>query len=167
MAKEIILTANEVKEFKVATKVAETYGWLLDNVPDGTDSDKVQAFASALAARKDNMLDLWEFKAYIEKLADNLKTACKAAANVIPTEDLPSFVKLSKQSYTYGFTAEGAAAQIAEGLVQGNLCTANDLYNGLTVNALAKAAGFTVDKLVSMYPDLIEAKPKDRTLTIK
>lgn len=75
-------------------------------------------------------------------------------------------VSWSKQSYTYKF-AEGAAAAVAETLIDKGLVTPQQLYNTLSVTAVAKAAGLTTDKLIDMFPDTIIADPKERTLSIK
>ena len=95
----------------------------------------------------------------------------KHSFNVGSWEDLPDekggpSIKWSKQSYTYGWT-EGAARVVAEKMIESNLCTAEQLYDQVTVTGLCKACGITTEKLLDMFDGAVEVKPKARTLIIK
>ena len=113
--------------------------------------------------------DLWELKATFEKAAESIKVAVKHAFNIGTADELPNEgfkVSWSKQSFTYKF-AEGAAAAVAETLIDKGLVTPQQLYNTLSVTAVAKAAGITTEKLIDMMPDTIIAEPIERTLSFK
>lgn len=167
MSNEVILTPEEIKEFRVTTRVADTYKWLLDNVPDGKDADKVSEFAHAIASKKESMLDLWEFRAYIKKLSDNLELACKAAANVIPDDERPEFIALSKASKTYKFTADGSAQFVANKVIEMGFCGEDELFARLTVKNIADASGMKIEKVAELFPDDITFTESARVLKIK
>ena len=74
---------------------------------------------------------------------------------------------LSKQSYTYDFE-EGQAHVIANNLMEcGLIANKEQLFDCVTVSAMQKAAGITMDKMLELYHDGIVIKPKERTLKIK
>ena len=52
-------------------------------------------------------------------------------------------------------------------MIESNLCTAEQIFDQVTVTGLCKACGITTEKLLSMFDGAIEEKPKARTLIIK
>ena len=70
------------------------------------------------------------------------------------------------QTYTYEFRP-GAGAVVANILVNKKLVAKDALLETVTVSAMSKASGLTVEKIMDMFPDTIEQKPKDRTLNMK
>ena len=114
--------------------------------------------------------DLWELKATFEKAAESIKVAVKHAFNIGTADELPNEgfkVSWSKQSYTYEFE-EGQAHVIANNLMEcGLISNKEQLFDCVTVSAMQKAAGITMDKMLELYHDGIVIKPKERTLKIK
>lgn len=167
MAKEVmILTTTEISENLFASEGAKScYEFAMQNA--GLDMDE-GAVANFVAQRnaKSGWRDLWELKALCEKTAASIKEVCKHSFNVGSAEDLPSFAKWAKQSFTYEFQ-EGAAVSVAEGLMEKGLVSNEEFLKQLTVSQVVKASGLTVEKLADLFPDVILAKPKERTLTIK
>ncbi|MCQ2096800.1 MAG: hypothetical protein MJY87_02515 [Fibrobacter sp.] len=167
MAREVmILTTKEISENLFASEGAKScYEFAMKNA--GLDMDE-GAVANFVAQRnaKSGWRDLWELKAWCEKTAASIKEVSKHTFNVGTAEELPSYVKWTKQSYTYEFQ-EGAAAAVAEALIKKRLVTKEQLLNTVSVAAMVKAAGLTTEKLMDMFPDTILEKPKERTLSIK
>ena len=54
----------------------------------------------------------------------------------------------------------------ATGAITKNL-PKEQLFDALTVTAMQKAAGITIDKMLEIFHDGIVIKPKERTLTVK
>lgn len=165
-SKVMILTTNEIAENLYASAGAkEAYDFAVKNA--GMDmSDEGMADFVVRRNEKTGWRDLWELKAWCEKTAASIKEMMKHSFNVGPEEQLPNYVKWAKQSFTYEF-AEGAGAMVAEGLAKKHLCSREDFLAQLTVSQVIKASGLSVDKLNDLFPDVIVAKPKERTLSIK
>lgn len=164
--KTMIITADEIKNNLVATEAAlDAYAFALKFAGMPMDEGQLADFITRRNT-KSGWIDLWEFKAWCEKTAASIKDAAKHTFNVGTADQLPSCVKWAKQSYTYEF-ADGAAAPVANALVAKRLVTKDQLLACLKVGDIAKAAGITTEKLIEMFPDTINEKPKERTLTIK
>lgn len=164
--KIMVVEPEEIKKNLVATDAALfAYEFALKHAGMPMDEGQLADFISQRNA-KGGWIDLWEFKAWCEKTAASIKEAVKHTFNVGTAEELPSFAKWNKQSYTYEF-AEGAGAAVANALVAKRLVTKDQLLACLTVSNISKASGLTTEKLVEMFPDTIIEKPKERTLTIK
>lgn len=121
---------------------------------------------------KSGWLDLMKFAKQLEALAKDIKTNVKYAWNVGTSEYIPDkkeagyTVSWSKQSYTYEFE-EGQARVIAQSLIDSGLTTKEQLFDEVSVTAMCKAAGITMDKMLELFHEGIIIKPKERTLTIK
>lgn len=149
-----------------AYKFALEQGGRLDPADDGQIAD----FITSRNA-KSGWRDLWEFKAKLEKAVTSIKEVVKHAFNVGTWEDLPldDGVKISwsKQSFTYEWQADNCGADVAQRLVQKELCSVEQVLDLVPVNIFAKAAGITQDKMMELFPEYICAKAKERTLSIK
>ena len=110
--------------------------------------------------------ELNEAMKWMEKTVASIKEVLKHTYNVGTEEELPPNVKWNKQSYTYDFRP-GAAAVVANILVNKKLVAKDALLDTVTVSAMSKASGLTVEKIMDMFPDTIEQKPKARTLNMK
>lgn len=164
--KTMIITADEIKNNLVATEASlDAYAFALKFAGMPMDEGELADFITRRNT-KSGWIDLWEFKAWCEKTAASIKEVSKHTFNVGTADELPSYVKWTKQSYTYEFQ-EGAAAAVAEALIKKRLVTKEQLLNTVSVAAMVKAAGLTTEKLMDMFPDTILEKPKERTLSIK
>lgn len=164
--KEMILSQKEISENLYASDAAKScYQFALDNAGLEMD-DAAKADFVVKRNAKTGWRDLWELKAWCEKTASSIKDILKHTFNEGTEEELPDYVKWAKQSFTYDFK-EGAGAIVAESLVKKHLCNREDFLSQLTVSQVVKASGLSVDKIMSLFPDIIIEKPKERTLSIK
>lgn len=167
MAKEImIVTPEEIKNLGPSEKAMDAYRFALAHAGIEMDGETTADFILQRNARTDGFRELAEVQKWMEKAAASIKEALKHTYNVGTEEDLPSNVKWSKQSYTYAFE-EGEARNIAQSLIDSGLTTKEQLFDAVTVTAMQKAAGITIDKMLELFHDGIVIKPKERTLTIK
>lgn len=168
MAKEIIaFTENDINGMTLTTSVFDTLKFLAAHAGIEMDDQAAQEFVAQRNVRANDIASIWELKAKAEKLADYIKTVMKHAFNVGTDEELPKNVSWSKQSYTYEFE-EGQAHVIANNLMEcGLIATKEQLFDCVTVSAMQKAAGITMDKMLELYHDGIVIKPKERTLKVK
>ena len=65
------------------------------------------------------------------------------------------------------FKAHIEAGDEKQKMIESNLCTAEQIFDQVTVTGLCKACGITTEKLLSMFDGAVEEKPKARTLIIK
>lgn len=144
----------------------EAYRFAIANAGIEMDEETTADFIIHRNARTDGFRELAEVGKWMEKTAASIKEALKHTYNVGTEDDLPSNVKWSKQSYTYAFD-EGQARVIAQSLIDTGLTTKEQLFDALTVTAMQKAAGITIDKMLEIFHDGIVIKPKERTLTVK
>lgn len=167
MAKEVmIVDAAEIPSVLKASDAAiEAYKFAIAHAGIEMDEDSIADFV-VRRNEKSGWVDLWELKAWCEKTAASIKEMAKHSFNVGTEEQLPRFVKWSKQSFTAEFQP-GAGAIVIDSLIKRKLVNKDDIYNAVTVSALVKASGLTMDKLEGMFPDTILQKPKERTLSIK
>lgn len=167
MAKEIMtVTPEELKNLVPSEKAMEAYKFALANAGIEMDEETAADFILHRNARTEGFRELAEIGKWMEKTAASIKEALKHTYNVGTEEDLPANVKWSKQSYTYTFVQDAGAA-VANALVAKRLVAKDQLLALVTVTAMAKASGLTTEKLVDMFPDTIEQKPKERTLSVK
>lgn len=168
MAKEIIAFSEEdIKNMTLTVSEFDTLKFLASHAGVEMDDGAQQEFVAQRNARIVEITSIAELKAKAEKLADYLKTVLKHAFNVGNDDDLPKNVSWSKQSYTYEFE-EGQAHVIANNLIEcGLIANKEQLFDCVTVSAMQKAAGITMDKMLELYHDGIVVKPKERTLKIK
>lgn len=168
MAKEVMaVTPEDIHDhITLSASAADTLKWLVAHAGIEMDDDAQADFVVMRGLRDNDIRDLWELKAWCEKVVDCVKTVCKHAYNVGGEDTLPKNVSWSKQSYTYEF-AEGAAPIVANALITKKLVTKDQLFDTLTVTGICKATGITTDKLIGMFPDVVIEKPKERTLKIK
>lgn len=169
MAKEIMaITPEDIRaHIALTASAADTLKWLIAHAGIEMDEEAKADFVAKRNVRANEIRDIWELKAWCEKTAACIKEVCKHAFNVTDDpDDLPPNVKFSKQSYTYEF-AEGAGHIVADDLEAHGLVTKEKILDSVPPTTLAKLAGLTTDKLVEKYGDVVLAKPKERTLTIK
>ena len=161
----VIVTDAEIANNLIASEAAAAaYKFALAHAGIEMDDDAAAEFVSKRNEMAGGFRDLWELKSWCEKTAASIKEICKHAFNV--GGELPNNVKWAKESYTYKFK-EGAASIVAGDLVDRGFVTLDAVYSTLTPSSLSKAAGLTVQKLSELYPDAIDAEPKERTLQIK
>lgn len=164
--KKIILTCDEMqKNLVVPESAMEAYKFALANAGIEMDEEAEADFVVRRNARS-GWRDLNEAKAWFKKAYESIDEMLKHTFNVGSDEELPPYVKWSKQSYNSSF-AEGAGADVAKLLVRKHLCTTEQLLDCITPSAMAKACGLTVEKMMDMFPDTVILAPKARTLTIK
>lgn len=167
MAKEVmIVTPEDMKNLVPSDKAMDAYRFALANAGIEMDEETAADFVVRRNLKTEGFRELAEVGKWMEKTAASIKEALKHTYNVGTEEDLPSNVKWSKQSYTYAFVQDAGAA-VANALVAKRLVAKDQLLALVTVTAMAKASGLTTEKLVDMFPDTIEQKPKERTLSIK
>lgn len=168
MAKEVMaFTESDIKNMTLTVSEFDTLKFLAAHSGVEMDEGAQQEFVAQRNARIGEITAIAELKAKAEKLADYLKTVLKHSFNVGSDEDLPKNVSWSKQSYTYEFE-EGQAHVIANNLIEcGLIANKEQLFDCVTVSAMQKAAGITMDKMLELYHDGIVIKPKERTLKIK
>lgn len=166
-SKEVmIVTPEDMKNLVPSEKAMDAYRFALANAGIEMDEETAADFVVRRNLKTEGFRELAEIGKWMEKTAASIKEALKHTYNVGTEEDLPSNVKWSKQSYTYAFVQDAGAA-VANALVAKRLVAKDQLLSLMTVTAMAKASGLTTEKLVDMFPDTIEQKPKERTLSIK
>ena len=163
----MVVTPDEIRSnFTLTESAIDTYKFLLAHAGVELDEETEADFIIKRNARIDRIMELNAFKLWCEKAAASLKECLKHAFNIGTDESLPANVKWSKQSFTYGWN-EGAARFVAEKMIESNLCTADQLFDQVTVTGLCKACGITTEKLLDMFDGAVDVKPKERTLSIK
>jgi hypothetical protein len=162
----MIVTPEDMKNLVPSEKAMDAYRFALANAGIEMDEETAADFVVRRNLKTEGFRELAEVGKWMEKTAASIKEAIKHSYNVGTEEDLPSNVKWSKQSYTYVFVQDAGAA-VANALVAKRLVAKDQLLALVTVTAMAKASGLTTEKLVDMFPDTIEQKPKERTLSIK
>jgi hypothetical protein len=164
----MIITPEEMKNLAPSDRAMDAYKFAIAYA--GMDfepgSDEEAEFIAKRNAKAEGFRDMAETQKWMEKTAASMKAANKHTWNVGTEDDLPPNVKWSKQSYTYAFE-EGQARVIAQSLIDSGLTTKEQLFDSVTVTAMQKAAGITTDKMLELFHDGIEIKPKERALTIK
>lgn len=172
MAKEIaLIDTEELKTISVPIRALDAYNFALNATCKEMDEGEVANFIATRNLKAMGFVELNETKKRLQALIDSIDEVTKHAFNVGDWDDLPDekggpSIKWSKQSYTYGWT-EGAARFVAQKMIESNLCTAEQLFDQVTVTGLCKACGITTEKLLSMFDGAVEEKPKARTLIIK
>lgn len=169
MAKEVmIVTPEEIaSNIALTAAMADTLKWLVAHAGVEMDEDAQADFVAQRKLRDGEIRDLNELRAWCEKTAACIKEVTKHAYNIGDPEDLPANVVWQKQSYTYEWDGETRASGIAHGLAESGLLDIDNALDSVSVTAMAKAAGVTVEKLMEIYPERIVAKPKERVLKIK
>jgi hypothetical protein len=169
MAKEtMIVTPEHIKGNIVLTAaMADTLTWLIANAGVEMDEKAQADFVAARKLRDGEIRDLNELRSWCEKTAACIKEVTKHAYNIGRDEDLPANVAWQKQSYTYEWEGETRASGIAHGLEESGLLDIDHALDTVSVSAMAKAAGVTVEKLMDIYPERIVSRPKERVLKIK
>lgn len=162
----MVVPPEELKNIVPSEKAIEAYRFALANAGIEMDEETTADFIIHRNARTDGFRELAEVQKWMEKTAASIKEVLKHTYNVGTEEDLPSNVKWSKQSYTYAFE-EGEARVIAQSLIDSGLTTKEQIFDAVTVTAMQKAAGITIDKMLELFHDGIVIKPKERTLTVK
>lgn len=162
----MIVTPEDMKNLVPSDKAMDAYRFALANAGIEMDEETAADFILRRNLKTEGFRELAEVGKWMEKTAASIKEALKHTYNVGTEEDLPSNVKWSKQSYTYAFVQDAGAA-VANALVAKRLVAKDQLLALVTVTAMAKASGLTTEKLVDMFPDTIEQKPKERTLSVK
>ena len=162
----MIVTPEDMKNLVPSDKAMDAYRFALANAGIEMDEETAADFVVRRNLKTEGFRELAEVGKWMEKTAASIKEALKHTYNVGTEEDLPSNVKWSKQSYTYAFVQDAGAA-VANALVAKRLVAKDQLLALVTVTAMAKASGLTTEKLVDMFPDTIEQKPKERTLSVK
>ena len=162
----MIVTPEDMKNLVPSDKAMDAYRFALANAGIEMDEEAAADFVVRRNLKTEGFRELAEVGKWMEKTAASIKEALKHTYNVGTEEDLPSNVKWSKQSYTYAFVQDAGAA-VANALVAKRLVSKDQLLALVTVTAMAKASGITTEKLVDMFPDTIEQKPKERTLSVK
>lgn len=162
----MIVTPEDMKNLVPSEKAMDAYRFALANAGIEMDEETAADFIVRRNLKTEGFRELAEVGKWMEKTAASIKEALKHTYNVGTEEDLPANVKWSKQSYTYAFVQDAGAA-VANALVAKRLVAKDQLLALVTVTAMAKASGLTTEKLVDMFPDTIEQKPKERTLSVK
>lgn len=162
----MIVTPEDMKNLVPSEKAMDAYRFALANAGIEMDEESAADFVVRRNLKTEGFRELAEIGKWMEKTAASIKEALKHTYNVGTEEDLPANVKWSKQSYTYAFVQDAGAA-VANALVAKRLVAKDQLLALVTVTAMAKASGLTTEKLVDMFPDTIEQKPKERTLSVK
>lgn len=169
MATKEIMAFSEadIKNLTLTTSEFDTLKYLSAHAGIEMDEEATREFVAQRNARINEIVSISELKAKAKKLVEYLDNVLKHSFNVGSDEDLPKNVSWSKQSYTYEFE-EGQAHVIANNLIEcGLIANKEQLFNCVTVSAMQKAAGITMDKMLELYHDGIVIKPKERTLKIK
>ena len=164
----MIVTPEDIKtHIALTASMADTLNWMVANAGVEMDEGAEADFVAQRKLRDGEIRDLNELRAWCEKTAAFLKEITKHTYNVGSDDDLPANVSWSKQSYTYEWDGETRASGIAHGLAESGLLDIDHALDSVSVTAMAKAAGVTVEKLMDIYPERIVAKPKERVLKIK
>jgi hypothetical protein len=172
MAKEIaLIDTEELKTISVPIRALDAYNFALNATCKEMDEGEVANFIATRNLKAKGFVELNETKKRLQALVDSIDEVTKHAFNVGDWDDLPDekggpSIKWSKQSYTYGWT-EGAARFVAQKMIESNLCSAEQLFDQVTVTGLCKACGITTEKLLSMFDGAVKKKPEARTLIIK
>lgn len=169
MAKEAMIVTPEdiASNIALTAAMADTLKWLVAHAGLEMDEGAKADFVAQRKLRDGEIRDLNELRAWCEKAAACIKEVTKHAYNIGDPEDLPANVSWQKQSYTYEWDGETRASGIAHGLAESGLLDIDNALDTVSVTAMAKAAGVTVEKLMEIYPGRIVAKPKERVLKIK
>ena len=151
-SKEVmIIRPEEFGNMVLSEGAMDAYRFALEHAGVEMTEEEVPAFISARNAKTAAFRELNEAMKWMEKTVASIKEVLKHTYNVGTEEELPPNVKWNKQSYTYEFRFVDVPA--------GALT--------VTVSAMSKASGLTVEKIMDMFPDTIEQKPKARTLNMK
>lgn len=169
MAKEVMIVTPEdiASNIALTAAMADTLKWLVAHAGVEMDEEAQADFVAQRKLRDGEIRDLNELRAWCEKTAACIKEVTKHAYNIGDPEDLPANVAWQKQIYTYEWDGETRASGIAHGLAESGLLDIDNALDSVSVTAMAKAAGVTVEKLMEIYPERIVGKPKERVLKIK
>ena len=166
-SKEVmIVTPDDMMHMVPSERAMDAYRFALAHAGIEMDEGAEADFVSTRNLKADGFRELAEIQKCMEKAAASIKEALKHSFNCGREEDLPEGLKWSKQSYTYAFE-DGQARSVAQSLIDSGLVTKEQLFDAVTVSAMQKAAGITIDKMLELFHEGILIKPKDRTLTIK
>lgn len=166
MAKEIILTVEEIGRNCVASKRAiDAYEWALTHA--GVELDEVQTESFVNDRNSHDWVALREFQQWLKKTADSIDIVMKHTMNIGSEEQLPLCASWAKQSFNSEWTADGYGSIVSRSFVDKGIVKADELLNQLTPSNIAKASGLSVDRIAEMYPGSVNFKPKARTLHIK
>lgn len=162
----MLLIPEDFKNIALSDRAADAYKFLLAHAGIEMDEGAEADFVSRRNMKNDAIRELVEAQKWMEKAAASIKEVVKHAYNCGREEELPANVKWSKQSYSYSFE-KGQARVIAQSLIDSGLTTKEQLFDAVTVTDMQKAAGITIEKMLELFHDGIEIKPKERTLTVK
>ena len=146
MAKEVMAFSEaDIKGMTLTASEMDTLKFLAAHAGVEMDEEATREFVAQRNIRINDITAIAELKSKAEKLAAYLKEVLKHSFNVGAEEDLPKNVSWSKQSYTYDFE-EGQANVIANNLMEcGLIANKEQLFDCVTVSAMQKAAGITME----------------------
>ena len=165
MAAKKIMTVEEIGTKVLGQKALEAYKFAIATKPAKND-ENLKKFVAERNAFTDEFREIYELQKWAEQLSISLKAALKKVYGEGPEDMLSANVKWGKQTYTYSFIGDGPLP-IAKDLIAKGEVTEDQLFEAITVSAMAKAAGFFVEKLMDRYPKNITAIPRERVLNIK
>ena len=164
--KKEILGIDEIEGELTEKDAIEAYKFAFNADQTEKTEEAVKAFIEKRNSMTETFRGLAELQRRADRLSASLKAVLKRVYGVGPEDALPENVRWGGYQYTYSFT-EGSAAKIADSLIKKGTVTANDLYDCITVSAMAKAAGVYADTLSKWYPGSVISRPKERVLTVR
>lgn len=166
MAKEIVaITENDIKtKLTLTASAIDTLKFLAAHAGVEMDEESTREFIAQRNIRINDVLEIWELKAWCEKLIDFVKNTMKHAFNVGAPEELPKNVSWNKQTFTEKFANPlEAVRKLAE--IEGT--PIENFAQWVTPKQAAEAAGITADRLNADLGEMIVREPKERTLKVK
>ena len=161
--KLVLFTPEELKNHSFSEGAVAAYAWALANAGK-VDEAAVKEFITTRNSMADGFRDLWEVKAFCEKLAETIKTVVKHAMNEGDEKDLPRCASWNAQTFQSKFNDPvGAAKLLAEKYgkdIAEFTCT-------LSPTQAMKVAGIDEDALKDAVGENYVKTPKERTLVIK
>ena len=158
-------TPDEIKDkLKLTPSAMDTLRRLSAHAGIEMDDDASREFVEFRNVRINDVMELWEFKAWCEKVSEFIKVTMKHSFNVGYEEQLPKNVSWGKQTFTCKFTNPlDAVRELAK--IEGT--PMENFAQWVTPKQAAEAAGITEERLLADVGHLIVTEPKERTLKIK
>jgi len=166
MAEKEIMNPAEIGQGLLGPAAEEAYEFAFRNTNVDLDEKALPAFIAERNQKTDAFRELYEIQKKAERVSTSIKNLLKFVYGEGSEDQLPPNVRWAKQAYVYSFK-EGGGAHVAYDLVKNGETNEAKLFDAVSVTAMAKAAGFTVEHLMEKYPGSISWKPKERSLFIK
>ena len=161
--KLVLFTPDELKKFSFSEGALAAYAWALANAGK-VDEAAVKEFIATRNSMAEGFRDLWEVKAFCEKLVETIKMVVKHAMNEGDEKDLPKCASWNAQTFQCKFSDPVGAAKILAEKYGKDIA---EFTCSLTPTQAMKVAGIDEAALTEAVGENFVKTPKERTLVIK